>query len=268
MENIFSIAEKCLYETGGAQILPLTHQAKHALNDGYLSFQSNGAIKPIDKVVFPEKPEWMAPHKMPKRRLNSDVGRAAFFHALAHIEWVAIYLAWDIIYRFRDLPDQFYHDWLTVADEEASHFELLRQHLLPMGCDYGDLSAHGGLWEHAVDTADDLLARLAIVPRCMEARGLDVTPDMIKKFEKLGDAVSVDILKRILEDEVGHVERGSYWFKFICKENAFDFEQKYQQLLIEYFKGLPKGPFNREMRLIAGFSQNEIDWLENRVNVK
>jgi len=201
---------------------------------------------------------------MPKRKLTTPSGVAAFFHAIAHVEFVAIYLAWDIIYRFRGLPEQFYSDWLRVADEEAQHFELLRAHLQTMNLDYGDLPAHAGLWEHATDTAADVLARLALVPRCMEARGLDVTPALIEKFKALKDTRSAALLTRILTDEVGHVELGSFWFKYVCQIRGFAHESQYQALIEQYYKGgKPKGPFNRELRIQAGFSTAEIEWLES-----
>ena len=177
---------------------------------------------------------------------------------------MAIYLAWDIVYRFRGLPEQFYRDWLRIADEEALHFEILRSHLLTLGVDYGDLPAHKGLWTHAEDTANDILARLAVVPRCMEARGLDVTPGMIEKLKTMGDQDGVKILTRIYEDEIGHVERGSYWFNFFAGQRGLDAEQVYKEKLLRCYQGKPKGPFNREVRIIAGFSHNEIDWLEER----
>ncbi len=264
MENIFSIAEQCLLRTDINEKLSITRQAIFLLKKQLLSFQSTHKILSINQTVFPEKPELLSPREMPRRRLNAEGGKEAFFHALVHIEFIAIYLAWDIIYRFRGLPDNFYQDWLTIADEEAQHFTMLRKHLLIMGVDYGDLPAHRELWNHAEDTADDLLARLAIVPRCMEARGLDVTPAMIEKFQALGDQQSVSILSRILEDEVGHVATGSYWFRFLCEQQGINPEKKYQQLIVKYYKGKPKGPFNREMRIIAGFSNNEINWLESR----
>jgi uncharacterized ferritin-like protein (DUF455 family) len=133
-----------------------------------------------------------------------------------------------------------------------------------MNLAYGDLPAHSGLWDHAKDTEADLLARLAMVPRCMEARGLDVTPAIIAKFKHTGDDASVALLTRILNDEVGHVERGSYWFKFVCGQQGLEPEAKYRQLIRQYYRGgMPKGPFNREMRIIAGFSNAELDWLEN-----
>ncbi|MCK4841504.1 MAG: ferritin-like domain-containing protein [Methylococcales bacterium] len=264
MKNIFTCAEFCLHHADVDKKIAATHHAKALFDNNKLCFESSASILSITKTKFPDKPQLLMPREMPKRRLNSATGIIAFFHALAHIEFIAIYLAWDILYRFRGLPEKFYHDWLRIADEEAQHFTLIRKHLLEMGSDYGDLPAHHGLWEHAEDTAEDVLARLAIVPRCMEARGLDVTPQMIEKFNSKGDKKSVELLTRILTDEVGHVEIGSYWFKTLCEQNGFNYEEKYKELIVKYYKGKPKGPFNRELRIIAGFSNTEIDWLEQR----
>jgi uncharacterized ferritin-like protein (DUF455 family) len=264
MKNVFEFAEACLHSATIDEKLALTHQAWRTLENGELSLVADQPVLPIAQVKFPDKPVLLAPRNMPKRKLGTADGVAAFFHAIAHVEFVAIYLAWDMLYRFRELPDQFYQDWLKVADEEAQHFELIRTHLLAMHVNYGDLPAHSGLWDHAKDTADDLLARLAMVPRCMEARGLDVTPAIIAKFRQLGDDSSVALLNRILTDEVGHVARGSYWFKFVCNLQGLEPEAKYRLLIRQYYLGgKPKGPFNREMRIIAGFSNAELDWLEN-----
>ncbi|MGZ5007221.1 MAG: ferritin-like domain-containing protein [Methylobacter sp.] len=263
MKNVFEFAEAFFDTTCVDEKLALTHQAWQTFIDEELSFNSNSPVMPIDRVTFPDKPELLAPRQMPRRKLTTPDGVAAFFHAIAHVEFVAIYLAWDILYRFRGMPEQFYQDWLRVADEEVQHFALIRTHLRAMRLDYGDLPAHSGLWDHAKDTADDLPGRLAMVPRCMEARGLDVTPALIEKFKRLGDDAGVAILTRILTDEVGHVQLGSYWFKFVCQERGFDVEAKYRELIDHYYiGGKPKGPFNRELRKIAGFSDAEIDWLE------
>lgn len=262
MKTIYEFAEACLHHADIDAKIALTHQAWQLFQHGKLDFSKNNEMAAISKTRFPEKPVLMAPRFMAKRSLNSKEGLAAFFHALTHIEFVAIYLAWDILYRFRHLPIEFQQDWLQVAQEEALHFEMLRTHLKKLAVDYGDLPAHKGLWLHAEDTAHDVLARLAIVPRCMEARGLDVTPGMIEKIKSVGDAEGVEILSRILKDEIGHVKTGSYWFKYICQLQGVDSEQKYQELIKKYYVGKPKGPFNREMRIIAGFSQAEIDWLE------
>jgi uncharacterized ferritin-like protein (DUF455 family) len=263
MKNLFEFAEAFFRLTNVDEKLALTHQAWQTCIAGELTLNSDRPLLPIERVTFPERPELLAPRQMPRRKLTTPEGVAAFFHAIAHVEFVAIYLAWDILYRFRGMPGQFYQDWLRVADEEAQHFALIRTHLQAMQLDYGDLPAHSGLWDHAKDTADDLPGRLAMVPRCMEARGLDVTPALIEKFKGKGDDASVAILTRILTDEVGHVELGSYWFKFVCRQRGFEAEAKYRELIDQYYiGGKPKGPFNRELRKIAGFSDAEIDWLE------
>ena len=145
-DNLFIIAESCLFSSDVELKLTLTHHARHLLETKQLHFQVNLPVKPIQQTCFPEKPQLLLPRDMPRRRMDSLQGKAAFFHALAHIEFIAIYLAWDIIYRFRNLPEQFYSDWLRIADEEAQHFSMIRQHLQQFGIDYGDLPAHSGLW--------------------------------------------------------------------------------------------------------------------------
>jgi uncharacterized ferritin-like protein (DUF455 family) len=263
MNNLFEFAEACLHRIAIDEKLALTHQAWQLMQNEQLDFDNRQLVQPLERVRFPQRPELLTPRDMPKRKLGSAEGVVAFFHAIAHVEFMAVYLAWDIIYRFRGLPEAFYRDWLKVADEEAQHFALLSDHLQTMGVAYGDLPAHSGLWEHATDTAGDLLARLAIVPRCMEARGLDVTPGIIEKFKQRNDEQSIAILTRILTDEVGHVAIGSHWFKWLCVQRGIEPESHYQQLISTYYKGgKPKGPFNREMRIIAGFSATELDWLE------
>jgi uncharacterized ferritin-like protein (DUF455 family) len=264
MNNIFEFARLCLHNADIEQKLALTHRAWQLLENNALDFSDTLAVDSIDLTRFPQNPQLLAPRFMPKRKLSTPRGKIAFFHAIAHVEFMAIYLAWDILYRFRGLPQQFYKDWLRVADEEAHHFELLQAHLKTMNTSYGELPAHTGLWDNAQDTAHDLLARLALVPRCLEARGLDVTPALIEKFEQLGDSASVALLQRILTDEVGHVERGSYWFNVVCEQRGLNAESSYQSLIADYFRGQkPKGPFNREMRIIAGFTRAELDWLES-----
>jgi len=242
--------------------LKWTHLAWQQFERGELCFESSDSPMAIDQVRFPQRPILMSPRHMPKRSFNTAEGKTAFFHAIAHIEFIAISLAWDMLYRFRDMPENFYKDWLLVAEEEAQHFSMIREHLISRGIDYGDLPAHGGLWEHAQQTAEDLLARLAVVPRCMEARGLDATPVMIDKFKGIGDTKSAAILEKILNDEIGHVELGSKWFKFECERQTLAPDKHYIDLIKNYDMGKPKGPFNREMRIMAGFSEAELDWLE------
>lgn len=219
-------------------------------------------IHPIRKVIFPTKPKLVSPRELPRRRLGTLGGRVALLHAVAHIELYAIYLAWDIIYRFRDQPQQFYLDWLHVAADEAIHFDLIRNRLRDLDSDYGQLAAHRGLWEIAVDTADDLLARLALVPRYMEARGLDATPGMIDRLLQHGDTASAELLQRIVDDEVAHVGYGSKWFVYVCEQRNIEPEQAYFDYLERYLNGKVRGPFNDQLRKQAGFSEKEIRKLE------
>jgi uncharacterized ferritin-like protein (DUF455 family) len=264
MKTVFEFAEACLRTPSIEEKLALTHQAWQARQSDMLQYAGQSVVMPIAGVKFPDKPQLLAPKQMPTRKLTTPEGVAAFFHAIAHVEFMAISLAWDLLYRFRGMPEQFYQDWLQVAEEEAQHFELLQAHMQAFNIHYGDLPAHSGLWEHAVDTASDLLGRLAMVPRCMEARGLDVTPGIIAKFAAKGDDASVTMLTRILTDEVGHVAYGSHWFKWVCGQQGLDPETQYKALIEQYYRGgKPKGPFNREMRIIAGFSHTELDWLES-----
>jgi uncharacterized ferritin-like protein (DUF455 family) len=264
MQSIFELAEQALQCGNRDELLNLTHEAWRLSENNALIFESEKLPLPIENVRFPKKPILLPPREMPKRKFHTRDGLAAFFHAIAHVEFVAIYLAWDIVYRFRDLPEAFYRDWLRVADEEAQHFALLRTKLQTFEIDYSDLPAHSGLWDLAQYTAPDLLQRLALVPRNMEAHGLDVTPPLIEKFKQLGDDDAVEILTRILTDEVGHVALGSKWFKWLCAERNLDVESTYQNLLLNYFAekgGSLKGNFNVEMRLKAGFSESELAWL-------
>jgi uncharacterized ferritin-like protein (DUF455 family) len=195
------------------------------------------------------------PKAMPRRRAaGSREGRVALLHALAHIELNAIDLAWDLIARFgaSDLPSSFYDDWVAVADEEAKHFSLLAARLRSFGARYGDLSAHGGLWEAAEATAGDVLARLAVVPLVLEARGLDVTPAMIGRLARAGDHDSAALLEIILADEIGHVAAGARWFRWECARRGLDPATTYRDLVRRHFRGALKPPFNEAARTAAG----------------
>jgi uncharacterized ferritin-like protein (DUF455 family) len=195
---------------------------------------------------------------MPKRRaFGSQAGRTALLHALAHIELNAIDLGWDIIARFADAPltRDFFADWVGVAAEEAGHFDLLSMRLADFGTHYGDLPAHDGLWESTASTADDLLARLAVVPLVLEARGLDVTPQMAARLERAGDAKSAAILHLIYEQEIGHVAVGMRWFDRLCHVRGLVPDQVFRDRVRRFFKGGLKPPFNHAARAAAGFPE-------------
>lgn len=210
----------------------------------------------------PQYPELVLPAAVPRRRLGSPAGRAHLVHAIAHIEFNAINLALDAAYRFRDFPQEYYLDWLSVAWDEVRHFRMLEQRLQDMGYKYGDFPAHNGLWEMAVKTAHDPMVRMALVPRVLEARGLDVTPGMIKRLEAAGDPQTVAALRVILAEEVRHVAIGTHWFHWCCEQRGLDSESEFRRLLADYY-GKLKGPFNIPARLEAGFTQSELDYLQS-----
>jgi uncharacterized ferritin-like protein (DUF455 family) len=200
--------------------------------------------------------------RVPRRRLGSPEGRAALVHAVAHIEFNAINLALDAVYRFRGMPSAYYGDWLSVALDESRHFRLLQERLRSLGMQYGDLPAHNGLWEMAEKTADSCLVRMALVPRVLEARGLDVTPGMIERLRSVGDTDTVAALEVILEEEVGHVAIGTRWFRFCCKRDGLEPGVTFLKLLRDHYPRLPRGPFNLDARFAAGFSRQEMDALQ------
>ena len=218
-------------------------------------------LKRIEIPGRPDQPELIPHAQLKQRKLGSEQGRATLIHAIAHIEFNAINLALDAVYRFRELPDEYYSDWLKVASEEAYHFSLLNERLKKLGYSYGDFPAHNGLWEMVLKTDHDVMIRMALVPRVLEARGLDVTPGMMERLAKAGDNETVEILKIILRDEIGHVAIGSHWFKHCCELRQLNPEQTFRDLLVEYMGGGIRGPFYMEGRLQAGFSQEEMDEL-------
>jgi len=214
-----------------------------------------GRVLPPRRPARPERPLLRPPRDMPRRRnFGSTAGRIALLHALAHIELNAIDLAWDLVARFSDcgLPRAFFDDWLCVAAEEAEHFALLAARIEALGSAYGALPAHDGLWEAASATAHDLIARLAVVPLVLEARGLDVTPEMILRLERAGDPESAGILARTYRDEIGHVAVGLRWFDRLCRARGLDPEAAFHDRVRRYFRGTLKPPFNRDAREQAG----------------
>lgn len=209
----------------------------------------------------PQRPELVHPNAVPRRRLGSAQGRAALVHAVAHIEFNAINLALDAALRFADMPAAYYYDWLSVAADEACHFQLLKQRLDQLDTVYGDLPAHNGLWEMAEATAHDPLLRMALVPRVLEARGLDVTPGMIERLLAVGDEETVAALRIILREEEGHVAIGSRWFQYLCAQRGLEPQATFLALLREHYRGQIAGPFNHDARLRCGFSEAEMEQL-------
>ena len=234
-----------------------------AVENGDFEFDPHTPVTPIGTAGRPDRPELVEPSQVRRRRLGSEEGRAALVHAIAHIEFNAINLALDAAYRFRDMPQQFYLDWISVAADEARHYNMLSNRLNSMGYRYGDFPAHNGLWEMAQRTADDCLKRMALVPRVLEARGLDVTPAMIERLKAVGDDETVRLLEIILAEEVRHVQIGSHWFHLCCDQRGLEPEATFLSLIAEYFGGSLRGPFNIPARMQAGFSQRELDALMN-----
>ena len=208
-----------------------------------------------------DRPLLVAPAAVMPRSPFTPAGRAALLHAVAHIELNAINLALDAVWRFAGMPQAYYRDWLRVAAEEALHFGLLAEHLQTLGCRYGDFPAHDGLWAMTERTAHDVTARMALVPRTLEARGLDATPPMQQRLRKAGDLRAVEILDVILRDEVGHVAIGNHWYRWLCARDGLEPVAHYAVLAARHGAPVPRPPFNHAARLAAGFTAQEIDAL-------
>lgn len=262
--DLFAAAYTCLHTPALADKLATVHQLDAAWRAGTILWENSPTpVEPIGEIGRPERPELRAPRDMQARGMGTVEGRATMLHAIAHIEFNAIHLALDAVYRFRGLPRDFYAGWLTVAREEAEHFALVCAHLeTAYGKRYGDYPAHNGLWELAQQTAGDLLPRMALVPRLMEARGLDVTPGIMAKFQAAGDTGAVAVLEVILREEIGHVALGDHWFRTLCRDRGLEPEATFVGLLAQHAALKLTPPFNRAARLQAGFSPQELDTLE------
>lgn len=260
--NLYLAAEQCLRCAEVGLKLELATRLRDDLKAGRLARAGEVGEADLLDAGRPPLPELVAPGKLAHRRIGTPEGQAALIHAVAHIEFNAINLACDAVYRFRDLPDTYYADWAQVAAEEAHHFSLLQTRLGELGYAYGDFPAHNGLWELAVKTAGDPLLRMALVPRVMEARGLDVTPGMMERFGSIGDKQTVAVLEIILRDEVGHVEAGSRWFRHLCAERGLEPESTYFELLQQHFAGGIRCPLHKPARREAGFTESELGRLE------
>ncbi len=228
-----------------------------------ISLDLTTALNALDRDLpgRPSRPELVLPKLVPKRRMDTPEGRAGLLHSLAHIEFNAMNLALDAIWRFPDMPQQYYEDWLKVTKEEAYHFSLVNAHMQSLGFSYGDFTAHNSLWEMVERTEDSVIARMALVPRTMEARGLDAVPAIRDRFKQINETRAVEILEIILNDEIGHVLIGNRWFNFLCDKDNRSPIAAYRELAEKYRAPVLKGPFNLEARKQAGFTVEELNLL-------
>ncbi|MGB5261350.1 MAG: ferritin-like domain-containing protein [Gammaproteobacteria bacterium] len=261
MQDLFELGRACLATCDPVEKVACTQQAAHLLRDAACRLDPTAAAVRVDAPGRPARPLLVHHSKLARRKLGNLEGRTAFIHALAHIEFNAINLAWDAVLRFRGLPADFYHDWVGVAAEEALHFSLLDARLHELDSEYGAFPAHDGLWEMAAKTADDVLVRMALVPRVLEARGLDVTPGMIRRLQQTGDTGTVAILERIYADEIGHVQIGSHWYRYLCRERGLKPAATFRELLADYQLERFKPPLNMLARAQAGFDPEELEML-------
>lgn len=256
---------QCLLVSAPAEKVALTQALWADWQQGRVDASEVTARAGIASPGRPQKPLLVSPMQVPRRRLGSRVGHAAMIHAITHIEFNAINLALDAAHRFSGMLTAYYADWLRVAAEEASHFALLNRHLESLGYAYGDFDAHAGLWEMAQKTTHDPLHRMALVPRVLEARGLDATPAIAHKLQQIGDIRAVEILGIIAHDEIGHVAVGSRWFAFLCTQRGLDPAATFRDLLREYDIPPPRLPINLAARRHSGFSEVELAWLSTPV---
>ena len=237
-------------------------QATLALDTGVPADTDGMIAEPPGIPGRPARPELVPHSQLEQRSVATLEGRAALIHSIAHIERNAIDLALDIVWRFSGMPEAFYRDWVSVAKEEAKHFTLLRDHLVTLGYDYGSFQAHNALWDMAEKTKGDLLARIALVPRTLEARGLDASPMVKKKLVSVGDHKGGAIIDVILAEEIGHVAVGNRWYRFLCAQRGLDPIATYAHLSDRYKAPHLRGPFNLEARRAAGFDEDELAALQ------
>lgn len=251
----------CLLENVPQRKIACVQMMGAQLNRPVLELSHSESACEIPRPGLPEELQLVAPSALRQRKLSTQQGRIALIHAVAHIEFNAINLALDAVYRFPDMPEAFYRDWISVAVDEARHFQMLATRLRDYDSAYGTLPAHNGLWEMALKTQHDCLARMALVPRVLEARGLDVTPGMMERVKQAGDQQTVEILSIILEEEERHVAIGSHWFRYCCEKRGVDPESTFLDLIEQYYGTTIRGPFNHPARKRAGFSTWEMDAL-------
>lgn len=263
MADIFARSLHALRCCGADEKIVLINELRQVVDSGGFDTQISSQPVTVLEPGRPVLPIHVHPTEVKRRRLGSVEGRVALIHAIAHIEFNAMNLALDAVYRFRGMPIDYYKDWMRVAAEEAIHFKLLRKRLHELSSYYGALPAHGGLWAMAVETDYDVMVRMALVPRVLAARGLDVTPPMLIKLAAAKDEKTVAILRRILDEEVEHVRIGNRWFNSLCQQRGLSVEQTFRKLLYKHARAALRGPFNKQARLAAGFSEAELQELES-----
>jgi uncharacterized ferritin-like protein (DUF455 family) len=259
--DLYAAAGRCLASRDVDEKLALAADLHAGWQAGRLQRRPDACAPTQCVAGRPPRPPLVGPARLARRGIGTVAGRAALIHAVAHIEFNAVNLACDALCRFRDMPSDYYGDWARIAAEEAHHFHLLQARLGELGHRYGDFPAHDGLWALAEQTAHDPLARMALVPRVMEARGLDVTPAMMQRFARAGDEETSRVLGIILRDEVGHVAVGNRWFRYLCRRRGLDPEPAFFGLLRQYANVGVRGPLNEAARRAAGFSETELERL-------
>lgn len=264
--DFYAVVEDALYTTDAEEKCEKVDHLYDQLLNGEIEPYPDQDVMGVIPAGRPELPRLVSPQEVPRRRLGSKAGVLALVHAICHIEFNAINLGLDAAYRFRQMPAQFYHDWLLVAKDEVRHFRMLAQYLESEGSFYGAYDAHNGLWDSAERTAHDPLIRMALVPRVLEARGLDVTPGIIERLTLNGQDEVVALLKIILQEEESHVLVGNHWYRYLCKDRDLPPKETFFSLIEEYGQTL-KPPFNIEARLRSGFTQEEIDYLVESIEL-
>ncbi|EGV37564.1 hypothetical protein l13_03590 [Neisseria weaveri ATCC 51223] len=262
-ESIYTILESALLADHPDEKCRLTEKAAQACQTENVWGGAEGEPLDFRFAGRPAKPELVPHSEVRARKMSTPEGYAAMLHAICHIEFNAINLALDAAYRFRKLPKQFARDWIRVAAEEALHFCLMRARLREAGFDYGDFEAHNHLWDMAYKTAFDPLLRMALVPRVLEARGLDVTPGLRAKIAQKGDQETCAVLDIIYRDEVGHVKVGNHWYQYLCRQRGLDPIGLFKTLISRYDLFIFRGYVNLEAREQAGFSRFELAMLED-----
>ena len=263
-DPLYQSVFNCLRETDPDRKVIATRELYRSWQVGSVELDVATDVVRIEIPGRPAEPALVSPRDVPRRGFDSALGRIRMAHALAHIEFNAINLALDAVYRFRDLPVEYYSDWLQVAADEARHFALLSEYLISQQSYYGAYPAHNGLWEMALKTDHDLMTRMALVPRVLEARGLDVTPTMITRLNQAGDTALAAILQVIYVDEIGHVLIGSRWFKHACAAENLDSDKTFSHFLTQYQQSTLAGSMNEPARVQAGFTLTELDFLARR----